>query len=86
MSKTGYFVVTHNIEEVDIAFIEQNDENEELFTKLCDTDGVEEVGEIWFSYLQKMEDDDVEIESWFMGDEWPFDGYEILGAVNVPLI
>jgi hypothetical protein len=80
-SKTGYFIVEHDIEDVSICFVEQCDRTDQLFKDIADNIDEEEAIEKWNEFNEEVDNGlNVYIECWD-GEGWPFNGYTILDAV-----
>jgi len=76
--KTGYFVITHDMDSVVVCFLEDKPESRKLFKDLNNCEGEEDILELWNDY----NDDYPNMECWVDG-KWPFNGYNIIEAFTV---
>jgi len=79
MKREGYFVITHDMDSVEIYFLEKSLESEQLFKDLNSTDAFdyEAIMELWYNY-----NDIYKYEAWG-GDKWKFNDCYILDVCVV---
>ena len=83
MMKEGYFVVTHDIDSVDINFVPDSPEAIQLFKDFnANMYGGEELWNIWNDFNELH--DNGTIETW-SDSEWKFRGYIIKDAFGIYL-
>ena len=78
--KTGYFVITHDIDNIDINFLQETPESKRLFKDFnSNLDNDEMIANLWSDFIELYNDT---IECWYDG-KWKFNGYNILDVFTI---
>jgi len=80
-NKTGYFIVVHDVEDVYICFVEKCNRTDKLFKDLSRNVNSDRAIDKWEEFNEELGNDlNVYAKDW-TGENWPFNGYNIIDAV-----